>query len=99
MLFRSVDYSYLTTNEAYDILKLINNFNETVSQALNSYEPSIISKKVLELCKLINIYYHKEKVITDNETETQSKLQLINIAKETIKFGLNLICIDTVEQM
>ena len=94
-----VDYSYLTTNEAYDILKLINNFNETVSQALNSYEPSIISKKVLELCKLINIYYHKEKVITDNETETQSKLQLINIAKETIKFGLNLICIDTVEQM
>ena len=94
-----IDYNYLTTNEAYDILKLINNFNETVNQALNNYEPSIISKKVMELCKLINIYYHKEKVITDNETETQSKLQLINIAKETIKFGLNLICIDTVEQM
>ena len=53
----------------------------------------------MELCKLINVFYHKEKVITDNETESQTKLQLINIAKETIKFGLNLICIDTVEQM
>ena len=94
-----IDYSYLTTPESYEILKLINNFNETVSQSLKEYEPSIISKKVMELCKLINIFYHKEKVITDNETESQTKLQLINIAKETIKFGLNLICIDTVEQM
>lgn len=95
----SKDYNYLTTSESFEILKLINNFNETISQALNDYEPSIISKKVMELCKLINIFYHKEKVITENEIESQTKLQLINIAKETIKFGLNLICIDTVEQM
>ena len=94
-----LNYDYITSPEAFEILKLVNNFNETVSQALNNYEPSIISKKVMELCKLINIFYHKEKVITDNETESQTKLQLINLAKETIRYGLHLICIDTVEQM
>ena len=94
-----LDFSYLNNEESFEIVKIINNMHETIQEALTNYEPSIISKKVMELCSLTNIFYHKQKVITDNKVETQTKLCLINAIKETIKFALNLICIETVEKM
>lgn len=95
----TIDYSFLNNNETFEIVKLINDFGTTIKSALENNEPSIISKKIMELCGLLNVFYHKQKVICDNEVETQTKLQIINMVKETIKFGLNLICIDTVEEM
>ena len=97
--YDKIDYSYLNNEESFELIKIINNFSSTVLDALNNYEPSIISKKVMELCKLVNVFYHKQKVITDNNEETLAKIALINACKQAIKFGLNLICIDTVEQM
>ena len=97
--YSKIDFSYLNNEESFELIKIINNFSSTIEEALNNYEPSVISKKVMELCKLVNVFYHKQKVVTDNDIETLSKIALIDACKQTIKFALNLICIDTVEQM
>ena len=97
-----VDYDFECLNDdlAFEIIKMLNNFVDTLNVAKEKYEPSIISKYTLELCSLVNKYYHESKIIVpENLAETKTKLLLIEKASEIIKSALNLIVIDTVEKM
>ena len=97
--FADVDYKYLTSPEAFATIKMIGDFAETIKLATEKLEPNIVNKATMSLCTAVNKFYTTQRVITTNSTETNTKALLINIAKEAIKFGLNLICIDTVEEM
>ena len=53
----------------------------------------------MEMCKAVNKFYTTERILVDNTVEKSTKCKLIEIARQFIKFGLNLICIYTVESM
>ena len=93
------DSKYLINDDAYEVLKLVAEFKNTIKLAIEKIEPNIINKQTMDLCKAVNKFYTNERVLTDNKEETFAKCELIKIARETIKFGLNLICIGTVEVM
>ena len=93
------DAKYLTGDDAYEVVKIVAGFKDALNQAIERIEPNVINKYTMELCKAVNKFYTTERVLTDNATETFSKCQLIKIARDTIKFALNLLCIDTVEIM
>ncbi|MBQ7307548.1 MAG: arginine--tRNA ligase [Clostridia bacterium] len=98
----NVDYDFECLNNeiAFEIVKALNNYITVVKTAKEKYEPSIISKYTLDLCSLVNKYYHESKIIIPtNLAETKTKLLLIEKTKEIIKSGLNLIVIDTVDKM
>ena len=101
--FTNIDYDFSCFENnltAFDIAKMLNNFNDIVYSAKEKYEPSIISKYLLDLCSLVNKYYHDTKIINlDNLKTTKTNLLLIQKVREVIKKGLNLIVIDTVEKM
>ena len=90
---------FLTDNDAFAVIKSLCNFGQTVKVATEKLEPNIISKEVMNLCKLVNKFYTNQKVLTEDAAETNAKCKLIAMAKETIKFGLSLLCIGTVEAM
>lgn len=94
------DFEALNEDLAFEIVKTLNNFVNIVKLAKEKYEPSIISKYLLELCALVNKYYHETKILNnENLAQTKARLLLIEKTKEIIKQGLNLIVIDTVEKM
>ena len=95
----SLDAKYLSSDDAFVVTKIMNDFGKTVVCATEKLEPNIISKTVMTLCKAINKFYTNEKVLTENQDETYSKCKLISMAREVIKFGLHLLCIETVETM
>ena len=96
---RVFEPKYLANDDAYMVLKVLCDFGSTIKTATEKLEPNIISKTVMNLCKLINKFYTNQKVLTQNADETFTKCKLIRMAKEAIKFGLNLLCINTVEVM
>ena len=93
------DADFLLSDDAYAVTKLLAGFGGEIKKATQKLEPNIVSKAVMELCKAVNKFYTTQRVLTEDKNETFSKCKLIKMARDTIKFGLNLICIDTVEVM
>lgn len=91
--------NYLKSDDAFEVVKLLCDFKNIIIQAIQKIEPNVVNKFAMTLCKAINKFYTTERVLTENADETFTKCELIKIAKDVIKFALNLICIDTVEVM
>lgn len=89
-----IDYSVLSDDETYEIIKLISRFDETVSLAAEKFEPSIISRYLIDLAQSYNKFYITHKVLGDHSRET-----LTACVKNIIKNGLELLLIKAPEKM
>lgn len=92
------DYSCLN-QEAFEILKAINDFGSVIKNSLDKRDPSLILKRMMELCKLFNKFYTTTKVLDGNKNTTKAKIELVKVLRDTLKVGFNLICIDTLQEM
>lgn len=92
------DYSCFNT-EAFSLVKMINNFTNTITTALAKRDPSILANRLMDLCKTFNKFYVSTKVLDGNPNTTKAKIELVKALKTTLKVGFNLICIDTLKEM
>ncbi len=92
------DYSCFN-QEAFDILKSVNDFKNVIKNGLDKRDPSLILKRVMELCKMFNKFYTTSKVLDGVETTTKAKINLVKVLKDTLAVGFNLLCIDTLREM
>lgn len=94
----SADYSCLN-QEAFEIIKSINDFENVMRSSLEKRDTSLIGKRVMELCKMFNKFYTTTKVLDGNNQTTKAKVKLVEVLKETLAVGFNLLCIDTLREM
>jgi len=94
-----LDFRYLSSDAAYELVKLIYRFPDAVIKAGAEYEPSIVTRHVIDVAQAFNKFYHDEQIIVDNEDEKNAKLILTWAAKQTIKNGLALLGIKSPEKM
>ena len=92
------DYSCYN-QEAFDIVKAINDFENTMRVSLEKRDTSLIGKRVMEMCKMFNKFYTTTKVIDGNPEKTKAKINLVKALKETLAVGFKLLCIDTLKEM
>lgn len=97
--FKNINYDALNSDIVYNILMFANNYQNIVLKAMQNSEPSIVSKYLLDMCKMINKFYTTEKVITENLEATKAKIYLLKNIKKILTNLFNLVCIDTVEEM
>ncbi|MBR5315486.1 MAG: arginine--tRNA ligase, partial [Firmicutes bacterium] len=95
----NIDYKYLTSESAYDLAKLIYKFPAVVIDAGEKYEPSIVTRHIVDMAQGFNRFYHDEHILTDNEDEKVAKIALVLAAKEAIKNGLALLGMKAPERM
>lgn len=92
------DYSCLN-QEAFEIVKAINDFGNTLKISFEKRDTSLIGKRVMDLCKMFNKFYTTTKVLDGNDQTTKAKIQLVKALKDTLAVGFNLLCIDTLKEM
>ena len=92
-------YSYIKTEEAYNILNKLIEFPDIVISASKKQEPHQIANYVYDLATLFHSFYAKEKIITDNELETKEKINLLLAIQIVIQNALNLLGIIPREEM
>ena len=92
-------YNNINTQDTYTILKKLCEFEDIVISAGKNKLPHLIANYTYELASLFHSYYAKNKIITDNEEETQEKLILIKAIKIVLNNALDLIGIIPREQM
>ena len=92
--------SYLPNDSEKHLIMLLSEFKDVVNKAAASLSPALVANYVYELVKGYNSFYQNNPILNqDNETAKQFRLQLSELAGRTIKKGLSLLGIGTVNRM
>ena len=86
----------LKAPEEIAAVKCVAKFPEKVQTARNAYEPSVITRYIIELATAFNRFYQACPIITAPDEETRNTRLLITEAVgHTLKNALGLICMKT----
>ena len=94
-----IDASYLTSDSAYTLVKLIYRIPEIVIEASEKYEPSLVTRHLVDIAQAFNKFYHDEHILVDDAGERRAKLALVSAAKNAIANCLDLLGISAPERM
>ena len=90
----------ITAREETDLLKVICRFEETVRDAIDAYEPSIITRYILDLAGAYNRFYHNCSILgAEDETVRDTRLALTEAAKTVLGNAFDLICLAKTEKI
>lgn len=88
------------TAEEATLAKTIAMFPERVSAALAEYEPSVITRYILDLAAAFNRFYHACKILNCEDAKVrESRVALTVATKQVLGTALHLICLATPEQI
>ena len=93
------DPSYITGDAAYTLAKEIYALTDVIIEAGEKYEPSILTRHIVDMAQAFNKFYHDEHILTDDKEERKAKLALVVAAKTAIKNGLALLGMEAPERM
>ena len=93
------DWSYLTSDSAYALIKLLYRVPEVVLEAADKYEPSILTRHLVDIAQAFNKFYHDEHILVDNRDERIAKLSLVDASRTVIANCLGLLGIKAPERM
>ena len=93
------DPSYLTSESAHALTSLLYRFPDVVLEAGEKYEPSIVTRHLVDIAQAFNKFYHDEHILVDNEDEKVAKVAMVIAARTAIRNGLDLLCMKAPEKM
>jgi arginyl-tRNA synthetase len=85
------------TREETELVKKLSEFPDEVSSAGEKYNPSVIAHYAYELAQKFNEFYHACPVIDSREQDF--RIALVHSFKIVLKNALNLLGIETLEEM
>ncbi|MBQ7352954.1 MAG: arginine--tRNA ligase [Clostridia bacterium] len=90
----------ITTNDEAELLKVLSKFNEAVNGAIKDYEPSIITRYIIDICSIFNKFYHNCNIITADDDKIKcSRIRLVNATKIVLGTAFGLICMKKTEKI
>ncbi|MDR3242349.1 MAG: arginine--tRNA ligase [Clostridiales Family XIII bacterium] len=94
-----IDVSSLKGESACELARLIYRFPEIIFDAAEKYEPSVVTRHIVDVAQAFNKFYRDERVLTEDAAEKEAKLALVFAAKQVIKTGLRLLGVEAPERM
>ncbi len=90
----------LTAVEETELLKVLSKFNEAVRGAIKEYEPSVITRYIIDVCSAFNKFYHNCQIVsaTDEAVRT-TRIRLTAAVKTVLGSAFELICMKKTEKI
>lgn len=95
----AINFDYISSENAHELIKLLYAYPSYVELAGEKYEPSVVTRHIIDIAQGFNRFYHDEHIITENEDEKIAKIALTLATKTVIKNGLALLGIEAPERM
>jgi len=93
-------YDNVEVNEyVWNIISRIFEFDEMLLLAKRDYDPSVIAKFTLDLCKDFNKFYANHRIITEDPNATNFRLQIATITAIMIKESMRILGIKVPTKM
>ena len=90
----------VTAAEEADLAKTLLRFEETVLDAIESYEPSVITRYILDVAGAFNRFYHNCSILgAESEQVKATRLALTEATKTVLGNAFELICLAKTEKV
>ncbi len=86
-------------SDELNVLRIINQFPETVQQAGIQFSPNLIANYLYELASMYNLFYQKNPILKAEKETKELRLSITIATANILKKGLELLGIKTVEKM
>ena len=90
---------YIAGESAHELIKLIYRLPDIIVEAGEKYEPSVVTRHIVDIAQAFNKFYHDEHILVDNKEEKIAKVALVIAAKDAVKNGLGLLGMKAPEKM
>ena len=91
--------SWITGESAHHLIKLLYALPEVIKEAGEKYEPSIVTRHIVDIAQGFNKFYHDEHILVEDEKEKTAKVALVLAVQTAIKNGLGLLGMKAPEKM
>ena len=90
----------ISTPEEATLLKVMSQYEERVLSAIRDYEPSVITRFILDVAVAFNKFYHECKIATEpDERIRATRIKLTAAAKSVLGSAFSLICLKKTERI
>lgn len=95
-----IDASLLNDDASVDLAKVLMNFSDAVDEALESNEPSKVTRYSVLLAQAFNKFYQENQINSlEDEELKRARIALVYVAKSVIKKALYLIGVEAPDKM
>lgn len=83
-----------------DLVMILSNYKDVISRAAETLSPALLANYIYDLVKSYNSFYQNNPILNqDDENAKNFRLELSELSGKTIKKGLELLGIGTVDRM
>lgn len=98
--YRDEDAALLVGDDEQRVLKEIVRFPESLDAARTHYEPSMMIRRLMQLARAFNTFYHSTPILRADDTAlAAARLALAQAVERTLKAGLRIAGIEPVDRM
>ncbi|MGL4789960.1 MAG: arginine--tRNA ligase, partial [Anaerotignaceae bacterium] len=95
----NINFSLVADESSVDVCKLLETFPQKIEDAATKFEPSIVSRHLVDLAQAFNKFYHDNQILNADEETKKGRLAIVYSVRTVLTTGLSLIGIDAPEQM
>lgn len=90
----------ITADEETSLLKTLSRFEEVVREAISAYEPSIVTRYILDVAGAYNRFYHNCTILgAEDEGVKNTRIALTKAANTVLGNAFGLICLAKTEKI
>lgn len=93
------DFSSIENESSYTLISILEQFGEILSISLDKYEPSILTRYLIDVAKAFNKFYLENRIIDGKLGVSNARLALVCSTAVVLKEGLSLLGIEAPEEM
>lgn len=95
----NVDFALLADESSAEVCKLLADFPNKLQDSAAKYEPSIVSRHLVNIAQAFNKFYHDNPILSSEENVKNARLTIVYAVKTVLTVGLGLLGINAPEQM
>jgi arginyl-tRNA synthetase len=94
------EYHKLSTAPEFELVKNISDFSNAINNAIDKYEPSILTRYIINVAQDFNKFYNQCPIMSCEDAGLKaSRLKLVEATTYVLKNGLEMLGIQVVEKM
>lgn len=94
-----IDFSLLNSEAEIELAGNLYEFPEKVNDAVLKYEPSYVTRQLIEIASSFNTFYNACPILNADEATRVSRLELLRCTSEVLKTGLRILGIESPQKM
>ncbi len=94
-----IDYSLLSSDSETELAAKLYEFPEKIKDAIDKYEPSYVTRQLVEIASSFNKFYNACPILSADEATKNSRLELLRCTKDVLKTGLRILGIHSPYKM